>query len=229
MDYILEFNSLGLVSYNEAREIQEERLKNREGGNCPDTIYFCEHHPVITLGKRAKPEHFLCSKAEICERGIEIIRVHRGGGATYHGPGQLIIYPVISLRERKLSLRFFILLVLDIIERVLNSFGLPAKAKLQPAGVWIEDFQSSRKIASVGLHISHGITNHGFAINLSCDLMPFSLFYPCGHKGLNVTSLKLENCAIDSILQFQSCLKHELSAALLGFDTSKRYIEHYIL
>lgn len=166
--------------------VQEQWCGRRSRGECDDVVLFCEHPPTLSLGKRTLPEHVLSVRQSHPE--IAIAQADRGGCATYHGPGQLIIYPVISLRERRLGVRGFVDTGLRSIESVLLALGLAASRKMDPAGVWV----GGRKIASVGLRITEGITNHGFSLNVNCDLQPFSAFVPCGLTNVEMTSIVRE-------------------------------------
>ncbi len=185
----LEIFSFEKSSYDQIRILQEDRVQKRIAKILPDAIYFGEHSPVITLGKRTKVEE-VCALSGL---DIEQRKIRRGGGATYHGPGQLIVYPVIHLADRRMGIRRFVEGGLFCIQDTLRSFGISSSVSFNPAGIWITERQNSivlqLKIASVGLEIVRGVTNHGFSLNVNGDLDMFSRFTPCGVPGLKVTSM----------------------------------------
>lgn len=181
------FKNLGMLSFADARQAQErlvdERVKKRIG----DTIILCEHPPTITLGNRQKKSDLSLTHWE--KAGVRVCETNRGGMMTYHAPGQLILYPVISLKERKQGVRDFLYFFLAAINSALEYVGLASSFDTHPAGVWIEQASIKKKIASCGLKIEHGVTNHGFSINLSTNLLPFKHFNACG-QGFPTTSLE---------------------------------------
>ncbi len=185
---------LGRVTFDDARKVQEEFVQKRRMGEVSDLFLFCEHPPTLSFGKRSRTE----DQAQVQNRDAfqAIVFCDRGGKATYHGPGQLVIYPVICLTTRRLGVRLFTQLGLGAIADVLSSFGIESTPLLDPAGVWVERRDATQaKIASVGLRITGGVTNHGFSLNVAGDLSPFSWFRPCGHTGLQVTSIEQEQAS----------------------------------
>lgn len=181
----MNFEILGLISFAEASAAQEQRAKERSAGSIDDLIIFCELEPVITLGVSTRPEHWLPLKQNPSLGKLPIVQTDRGGSVTYHGPGQLIIYPVISLRERRMGVRTFISTCLEVISDFARSAGVDARPELSPAGVWV----GPKKIASTGLRITEGVTRHGFAVNLGGDLEIFKKFSPCGLEGSCISSI----------------------------------------
>ncbi|MDY7028015.1 MAG: lipoyl(octanoyl) transferase LipB, partial [Spirochaetota bacterium] len=157
----------------------------------PDTLLLLEHRPVITLGKRGEESDLLIPREELADRGVEIAHIDRGGQATYHGPGQLVGYPIIDLQnhERRLK-RFVHNLEAVIIEVLADSYGIAAHAREDYVGVWV----GSRKIAAIGISVHRKITMHGFALNVDTDLDYFSLIVPCGIRSseLGITSISKE-------------------------------------
>lgn len=190
---------LGERPFLEVRDIEQDLLEQRVNNQCGDTLLVCEHPPTLSIGRRTNEADLKLSADEWRKLGVEVVLADRGGGATFHGPGQLVIYPVISLRARRMGVRDFVGLGLSAIASALKLLGVKAaSARLEPAGVWVpgsvehSKLVEAQKIASVGLRMKRGVTSHGFSINLSCDLSVFNLFTVCGVEGLKVTSLAAE-------------------------------------
>ena len=191
---------LGLIEYSAAREIQNQLIAKRLKGEIQDTVIFCEHPPTITLGKRTRAADISLPKVELERCGFSVYEVERGGSVTVHNPGQLVIYPVIDLRDRGLGVRRFVELGLEAIVESLVQFGVNAVSNLGVVGVWCvaRDSQAPagkvapRKIAQVGLKIVSGVTNHGFSVNINNELEGFGLVRPCGLEGVLVTSISEE-------------------------------------
>lgn len=188
----MEFILSGLVPYREMRAVQEALVQERIDGKRGDTIIFCEHPPVVTLGKRTAEGDIDVHAGVWKSKGIPLIVTDRGGSATFHGPGQLIVYPVIKLQERGLGVRTFVSIVLSSIAEELRTIGLPCTPELSPAGVWIMGEKGKKKVGSVGLRIIHGVTCHGFSVNVCNDLEIFRLFKPCGLDHVEMTSISSE-------------------------------------
>ena len=186
--------SFGRLSYQQGRVLQNRMVAARQTGHVGNTIIFCEHDRVITLGKRA--ELSCAEEARLLTSGIEIVKTDRGGLATYHGPGQIMIYPVCDLRSIHCGVRSFISKVLTAIANTLREYGIAAQPLLAPAGVWVRagegelNLSTDNKIAAVGLRIQNQITNHGCCLNYEGDLAPYSLFAPCGIEGSGVTNMQ---------------------------------------
>lgn len=187
---------LRLVPFCYAREVQAELVERRIRGEIEDTIIFCEHPPTLSLGRRVhsgSPEYAVCDWEA---RGVEVVRADRGGEATYHGPGQLLLYPVISLRARGFGVRRFVETGLGVISGAVSEVcGLDAEAVLNPAGVWVGAAQRGypgRKIGSVGLRIVSGVSSHGFSLNVLGGAEMSTYFSPCGLAGVEVSSIKQE-------------------------------------
>ena len=185
----LEFKNIGQLSFLDARRYQEDLLEKRLRDEVPDTILFCEHPATLSLGWRTQAEDIGFSEAEWAERGVEVVRASRGGGPTFHGPGQLLVYPVINLRERGIGIKDFVEKVLQAFSEVLTDIGVACELELNPAALWVKNGKDRAKIAAVGLRILRGVTNHGFSLNVSSNLDIFSMFNPCGEKGVRYTSL----------------------------------------
>lgn len=165
------------ISYQKGLELQQNFMeKSRQTGCC--YLLGLEHFPVITLGLKAQKTDILISTHTLNQKGIETLWIKRGGGATCHSPGQLVIYPIVPLKKCQLSVKGYMSLIEDVTRKFLNSFGIQciAKQKQQPAAV----YTAKGKIAFFGVHIQKGVTSHGLAINVSNDLSFFSFIRPCG-------------------------------------------------
>jgi lipoate-protein ligase B len=179
---------LGTIPYRDASAIQERVRARRQAGELPDTLLLLEHPPVYTRGRRSQPGELTLGEDFYRARGIEVVPTDRGGRVTYHGPGQLVGYPIMGTPDVVAHLRK----IEDAIVAALAEEGIAARSRPQDGpdytGVWIED----RKIASLGVHVSRGISTHGFAVNLTNDLEPFSWVVACGLPDVTMTSLAAE-------------------------------------
>ena len=184
---------LGRMRYREAWDVQRARHTARDTEQIGDTLLLVEHEPVLTLGRHAKDEHVIASPAELERRGIEVIRVERGGEVTYHGPGQLVAYPIVRLRELPVLLRPFVRALELTMADVAARYGVEAAPRSGFPGVWVEaDGPSPRKLGALGLRVERGISYHGIALNIATRLDDFELIDPCGMAGLEVTSIARE-------------------------------------
>lgn len=183
----MEVRRLGCLPYVEARRVQEDLVEERRVGKIEDTLLLLEHPPTLSLGLRAKRNDAAFEAERWKALGVEVVHANRGGDATYHAPGQLILYPIFSLKARGWGVREFVEKGLSGIAEGISRSGVPCQALLEPVGVWIKN--SPRKLASVGLRIHHGVTNHGFSVNISCDLKHFSYFPVCGAVSTEATSV----------------------------------------
>jgi lipoyl(octanoyl) transferase len=175
---------LGRVGYEEALAQQEELVLRRAKGEIPDTLLLLEHEPVYTIGRT--PDHSsLRSPATLPH---PVVRTNRGGQATYHGPGQLVGYPIVDLRQRGQDLHRYLRALEEFLITLLGDFRIEARQRQGLTGVWVED----RKIASIGVGVRQWVTMHGFALNVVADLAPFSAIVPCGIAGVQMTSIELE-------------------------------------
>jgi lipoyl(octanoyl) transferase len=197
---------LGRVEYREAAALQE-RLRTRVlAGELPDLMLLIEHSPVYTVGRRSDEGDLPLGEAFYRERGIDVVRTPRGGQLTYHGPGQLVGYPIMHVS----SVPGYILTMERAIVTALADAGVEAGTRLghKHVGVWAGE----RKIASVGVHISHGVSSHGFAVNVDNDLDPFSWVVACGLPEVQMTSMAAEGCA-EGIACFRKRMGHRFSEA----------------
>ena len=180
---------LGLVPYARALEIQRGVARARISGEIAhDVLLLLEHPPVVTLGRSAKAQNLVASPALLAARGVELFEVERGGDVTFHGPGQLVGYPIVNLRGHKQDLHWYLRRVEEVLIRALDQIGIAAQRSDGRTGVWIGD----RKIASIGVHARDWVTWHGFALNVSTDLSFFDLMVPCGLAGVTMTSVARE-------------------------------------
>ena len=179
---------LGRIGYDEAHALQRTLLAERAEGRGRDTLLTLEHDPVMTLGRNADRSHLLLSEPDYAARGIEVRHVERGGEVTYHGPGHLVMYPIVALRQNGISLRAHIRALEAALIAGCAAFGIAAERRDGAPGCWVGE----RKIGAVGVRVERGITWHGLALNVGRDLAPFDLINPCGHAGVVSTSIALE-------------------------------------
>ncbi len=180
---------LGRTRYEDALALQRRLQAERKLGRAPDTLLLTEHEPVLTVGRNAGLDHLLVPPAELAARGIALVRVERGGDITYHGPGQLVAYPILDLTGFGRDVRRYIWRLEETAVRLLAHFGVRGERRPGTPGVWV----GPRKVASVGVYISRWVTMHGIAINVDMDLTPFTLIHPCGLVGLEMTTLAQES------------------------------------
>ena len=178
--------SLGLVSYASAWEMQRWLVEQRKAGQIEDTLLLLEHTPVITLGRNASKEHVLSSPEVLANEGIEVVEANRGGDVTFHGPGQLVGYPVLDLSRIRKDVVWYVRTLEEALIRAAAEFGLAAGRKKGMTGVWVGE----AKVAAIGVHISRWVTCHGFALNLETDLEFFRHIVPCGIGNYPVTSFR---------------------------------------
>lgn len=182
----LEVRDLGVVPYGEALELQRGLAADRIAGHIPDTLLLLEHPPVITLGRGWKASSLPVDPDALRARGIEVFDIERGGDVTYHGPGQLVGYPIIDLNRHRPDLHWYLRSLEDVLISALSAFDITAERSTGYTGVWT----GGRKIASIGIHVRQWVTWHGFALNVTTDLTPFSLIVPCGIPDVQMTSIE---------------------------------------
>jgi lipoyl(octanoyl) transferase len=176
---------LGRMGYRDACAFQDSRVVERLEGRAPDALFLLEHPPVITLGRRGSRRDIVAPPAVLEARGIEIAESPRGGQLTYHGPGQLVGYPIVDLRPDRWGARRYVDRLEEVLIRTVAAFGIVARRVAGRTGVWVGD----DKIAAIGIRITRGVTSHGFALNVNTDLSTFDLFVPCGIRDGGVTSI----------------------------------------
>jgi lipoyl(octanoyl) transferase len=202
----LRFIDLGYLKYDEAWRLQQELVAERREGRAPDTIVFVEHPPTITLGRAADRRHLLMSEAELGRRGVVVREVDRGGDVTYHGPGQLVAYPIVNLESRGRDLHRYLRDLEQTVIDTLAKLGLRAERTPGLTGVWV----GTNKIAAIGIKVSRWVTSHGLALNVGPDLSGFSLIVPCGIRGRGVTSVSRELGVAVEVEAVQPLLRQEL-------------------
>lgn len=190
---------LGTVPYLEAWELQKQLAEQRRHNEIPDVLLLLEHPPTYTRGRRSKPEELPMGVEWYEAQGIEVHDTDRGGLVTYHGPGQLVAYPIVDLRAYGGDVHAYVRGLEQVIIGALGDAGVPAQTIDGLTGVWTKgdppptvSTTPARKIASIGLHVSRGVTTHGLAINVDIDLRPFEWIIPCGIEGVAMTSLNVE-------------------------------------
>lgn len=195
-EMILSLLHLGRFSYSEGLALQKKLVELRHQQRIGNVLLLLEHPPVLTLGRNAHRDNILASDARLAERGVEVHEINRGGDVTYHGPGQLVGYPIFDLRgfSPRLGAVDYIRRLEEVLIRTCGDFGLPAQRIAGRTGVWTfaGGAIAEKKIAAIGVHVSRGITSHGFALNVTTDLRDFDLIVPCGIADRAVTSLELE-------------------------------------
>ncbi|MFH2144067.1 MAG: lipoyl(octanoyl) transferase LipB [Bacteroidota bacterium] len=197
---IIKYTDLGLIDYKIAWEKQKELFadvlesKNNHDKSPLNYLIFCEHKHVYTLGKSGKPDNLLIDDKMLSEKAIDFYQTDRGGDITYHGPGQIVGYPIINLESMKLGVKEYVHLIEDSIILTLKNYDIEAERLDYATGVWIDTNNplKVRKICAIGVKVSKFITMHGFAFNISTDLNFFSMINPCGFIDKGVTSLEKE-------------------------------------
>jgi len=185
---ILEVLKLGKMDYGKALDLQYDLLTARQEDKLPDTLILVEHFPVITLGRRGKYENIFVSKHELEEAGVKVYEVNRGGDVTYHGPGQLVGYPIIDLKNHERDIRRFVWNIEEVFIRLLlDEFGIKAhREEGTYTGVWVDN----KKITAIGIAVKKWVTMHGFAFNINTKLEHFKWINPCGLSDRGVTSME---------------------------------------
>ena len=177
---------LGLVDYGDGLCLQRERVAARKNGTIPDTLLLLEHPHVYTLGRNAKKENLLANAGELAARGAQVFEIDRGGDVTYHGPGQLVGYPILDLTQHRRDIAWYMRSLEEVLIAVAGDYGIDAGRLAGAPGVWV----GNDKLAAMGVHISRWITSHGFAFNVNTDLRYFDWIVPCGLREKGVTSLE---------------------------------------
>jgi lipoyl(octanoyl) transferase len=199
---------LGRIPYAEGLALQQRVVAARKAGTIGDVLLLMEHPPVLTLGRNSSRANILASDEELARRGVELYETNRGGDVTYHGPGQLVGYPIVDLRGDlpgkkgpHLGPVDFVRLLEEVLIRTCGEFGVQAQRVSKRTGVWTIAAGSilEKKIAAIGVHVSQGVTSHGFALNVTTDLRDFQWIVPCGISDREVTSLEAEADASPTI------------------------------
>jgi lipoyl(octanoyl) transferase len=179
---------LGVVPYADALALQKSLVEERKAGSIPDQLLLLEHPPVITLGVKSRNDHsnVLHTPEALAAQGIELFETGRGGDVTYHGPGQLVGYPIMDLRPDRCDVHRYVRDLEEMIIRAVAPFGISAGRQPGLTGAWV----GSEKLAAIGVRIARWVTSHGFALNVSTDLSHFGLIVPCGIADKGVTSME---------------------------------------
>jgi len=190
---------LEVVDYATGLQLQQRLVNLRKDGLIGDVLLLLEHAPVITLGRNAKAKNVLASSEQLSQRGVEVFECDRGGDVTFHGPGQLVAYPIFDLRgfpvdgtRKTLGAVEYVRRLEEVLIRTCADFGIAAKRIPGLTGVWTDRDTREGKIAAIGVHISRGVTSHGFALNVNTELSYFDLIIPCGIEAKPVTSMTKE-------------------------------------
>lgn len=193
------FEDLGTIEYKQAWDYQLQLFNTAlecksENQQIENRVLFCEHSHVITKGKKSEETNILLSENILAQKGVALFQIDRGGDVTYHGPGQLVGYPIFDLESFDIGLRQYIYKLEEVIIRLLDSYGIKAGRMESAAGVWLDTDNESRarKICAIGVRSSRFVTMHGFALNINTDLNYFSLINPCGFVDKGVTSMEKE-------------------------------------
>ncbi len=189
----LEARWLGRIAYDDAYALQRRLAAERADGRIGDQLLLLEHPAVLTLGRNSDPAHILASATDLEARGIPVVRIERGGEVTYHGPGQLVAYPIVALHERGLLVRPFVRALEDALVATCAALGVAASRRDGHPGCWCDpDGPEPRKIGALGLRVERGVTYHGIALNVTVDLADFDLIDACGMPGVVSTSIAAE-------------------------------------
>jgi lipoyl(octanoyl) transferase len=229
---MIQYLYLGRVDYAEALRLQEQLVEARRAGRIGNTLLLLEHPAVLTLGRNANRSNILASDELLASCGVTVHQINRGGDVTYHGPGQLVGYPIFDLRSfrnpsgNRMGPVDFVRSMEEALIRLCISFGVPAGRIPKFTGVWCaprldsldQSSGTSRKIAAIGIHVSRGITSHGFAFNVNPNLSDFTLINPCGITDRPVTSLQREVQALESLPSLEAIAHQAARQFGLVFD-----------
>jgi lipoate-protein ligase B len=213
---LLELRQPGRIPYAQALELQKQLEARRKAGAIPDQLLLLEHPHVITMGRNAHDENVLLPSDRLAELGIQLVETNRGGDVTYHGPGQIVGYPVIDLREWKRDVVAYVRGVEEVILRTLAVFGVKGERDAGATGVWARRADGElAKVCAIGVHISRWVTSHGFALNWTTDLRYFGYIVPCGLTrpvtSLEELGVRVERAALHAAIAAEF-------AAVFGFD-----------
>jgi lipoyl(octanoyl) transferase len=185
---VLEVRRLGVIGYGEALELQQSLVERRKARSIPDQLLLLEHPPVITLGVKTRNDrsHIVATADLLARQGVEVFESGRGGDVTYHGPGQLVGYPILDLKPDRCDVHRYVRDIEEVLIRTAASFGIQAERAPGLTGVWV----GQDKLAAIGVRISRWVTSHGFAFNVTTNLSHFDFIIPCGIVDRGVTSLQ---------------------------------------
>ncbi|MEW9124093.1 MAG: lipoyl(octanoyl) transferase LipB [Thermotaleaceae bacterium] len=223
--YKIDWLDLGRIDYQKSYAIQEYLHGQRRNGKISDLIIFQECYPVLTIGKTGSEKHLLLSKEELAQRNIDIVYTSRGGDITYHGPGQLIISPLLYLRDYMGSVVKYLRLLEGIVISLLEDYGICGERVEGASGVWV----NQKKLAAIGIAIKNGVTQHGIALNVAPNLSHFEWIIPCGLKNTGITSLddlgisniSMEKVKEDFLREFSSSFNVEIHQKPIKWEVFK--------
>jgi lipoyl(octanoyl) transferase len=181
---------LGLIGYAEAYALQKRVVAACKAGAIEDVLLLCEHPHVITLGRSGKRDNLLVPEHVLRQKGVEFYATDRGGDITYHGPGQIVGYPILNLSAIRRDVGWYVRTLEEAMIRASAEFGISAERVAGKTGIWVRTGNSEEKLAAIGVHISRWVTSHGFAYNVSTDLRNFDLIVPCGIADRKATSVE---------------------------------------
>ncbi len=201
---------IGRITYSEGCDLQNRIVAARKLNRVPDVLLLCEHPHVITLGRNGKREHLLASEPVLRQMGVEFHETNRGGDITYHGPGQLVAYPIFDLNEIRRDLAWYVRQLEEAMIRASAEYGVKAERRAGHRGVWVNVASGGEeKLGAIGVHVSRWVTSHGLAYNVATDLRYFDLIVPCGIQDKRATSLeRLRGERIDSEQVAAALVKH---------------------
>ena len=181
---------LGLIRYSAALAVQERLVAARKTGAIENVLLLCEHPHVITVGRNGNRSHLLASENVLRQKNVELRETNRGGDITYHGPGQIVGYPILDLAALRKDVRWYVRSLEEVMIRASAELGIAAGREPGKIGVWVGEPERSEKLGAIGVHLSRWVTSHGFAYNVSTDLRYFDLIVPCGIVERKATSLE---------------------------------------
>src|SRR3954468_4326880 len=216
---------LGFIGYADACALQERTVAARKIGAVEDILFLCEHPHVITQGRNGKREHLLVSEQVLRQKGVELHHSSRGGDITYHGPGQIVGYPILNLAAIRRDVGWYMRMLEEVMIRATLEYGVAASRVPGRTGIWVQTGNASEeKLGAIGVHLSRWVSSHGFAYNVSTDLRYFDLIVPCGIANCRTTSLEkllgrrvgLNEAIPHVIAAFGQAMRLEMVAASSG-------------
>lgn len=181
---------MGVIAYSAGCDLQRQLVRALKAQAIPDVLLLCEHPHVITLGRNGNTDNLRASSRVLEQMRVEFHLTDRGGDITYHGPGQVVGYPILDLTAHRRDVRWYVEQLEELTIRATGEFGIPARRKEGAHGIWVDTPAGEEKLAALGVHLSRWVTSHGFAYNVSTDLRYFDLIVPCGIPGKRATSLE---------------------------------------